>query len=91
MKIIVIDAEGNPAKSGIQKELQRVEMDISDGSTISDIWMDAKRKIGLEPYVKPIINRQEVSDGQGGTIVVSGSHVLKEGDQFFLVFVGWRR
>lgn len=91
MKITVIHGIG---KQGIPDDKYRktdvimtTEIDVPEGSKISDVWEAAKIAINLVPYKEPIINRQEMPDAKNNTIVVPGSTGLNDGDTLYLVFV----
>lgn len=93
MKIYVVEAVGlQKEKGGIKEEKKKAELEFPDGnSTIAEVWQSAKMTIGGTPFVPPIINRQEVPNGEkgekiGSTKIVTGNYKLKDGETLYLVF-----
>lgn len=61
MNIIVVNSVGYSGRTGIEKEISRVRLEVPDDSKIIDIWQRAKIAVGQKEFC----NRYEVTrDGK---------------------------
>lgn len=100
MKIIVVNSVGYSGRTGIQKQISRVELEVPGDSKIIDIWQQAEMAVGQETFC----NRYEVTcvDGKPSVSAYISSHIpesekktgcvpsfftLHDGDILYLVHV----